>query len=263
MGREIKDVLQFCTDVVHRRPHQLDRLMELLNLDSHELLTNANLQQVTALLKDHYDLLSRFGRIFLPSNYKLCPWKDMVTGKVYCMLMKGEAMYKLTSLDNEMQQFNAIEAARRHEAEERIASSSGGGDNNSPPVVSSSHVARVPLEDDSSVETTTTEAKKSRKRPRSSNEQQALSERRGSRSRPKGRQFSLAVPFLNDLSSEELMEFLHHKDVVGADGDGGFKQNKQTMVEIIVKDCKLSDSSPFEVLPTFLKNFKTSGRVVM
>jgi hypothetical protein len=55
--------------------------MELLNLDSQELLTNENLQDVMSLLKeDHYDLLVRFGQIFLTDNYKMQPWKDMTGG---------------------------------------------------------------------------------------------------------------------------------------------------------------------------------------
>lgn len=243
MGRMIKDVLLFCTDVVRRRPHKLDKLMELLNLDSQELLTNENLQAVTSLLKDHYDLLVRFGQIFLPDNYKIQPWKDMTDDRVYCMLIKGDAMYKLTTLDEEHQQFNAMEAARRHEEEERRV------------MKKRKPVASVPVEDDPlpepSQDTDEPPPKRANTNDISPTDGKSLeTERRGSRSRPAARKFNLAIPFLDDLSSAELQEFLHRKGVVV----DGF--NTEAMVRIIISDCRLSESSPFEVLPTFLKNFK-------
>lgn len=243
----IKDVLLFCTDVVTRRPHRVDKLMELLNLDSQELLTNDNLQEIASLLKDHYDLLERFGNIFLPENYKLQPWKDMTDDRVYCMLIKGDAMYKLTTLDEEHQQFNAIEAAKRHEEEERQAKKK--------------RKVIVPIDDDTPEKTfaitsgadlvPTTKANGTNNDNHSGKKKKESFERSGSRSRPKTTKFKLAMPFLRHLSRDELQEFLHHKGVAAIDGF-----STEAMVAIIVQDCKLSESSPFEVLPTFVKNFK-------
>jgi len=289
MGRVIKEVLQFCIDVVQRRPHKLDRLMNLLNLDSQELLTNQNLQEVTSLLKDHYDLLVRFSQIFMPPNYKLAPWKDMATDRVYCMLIKGGAMYKLTALDGELQQYDAISAAKRHEDQERKAKRAshliprvsidsdslteecenlqGGGGNmgaDGLPIPLKQYNKLIEnaitiqntasyfhsVDETPATKMMTTQAQPTRKRPSAV----LLEQPRGSRTRPSGRRFSLAIPFLKDLSSPELVEFLHHK---GMTDESSF--DKESAVKLIIKDCKLSDSTPFEVLPTFLKNFKNRG----
>lgn len=319
MGRIIREVLQFCIDVVQRRPHKLDRLMYLLNLDSQELLTNENLQEVTSLLKDHYDLLVRFSRIFMPSNYKLAPWKDITNNRVYCMLSKGDAMYKLTALDGDIQQYDAIEAAKCHEDQivktkrsshliphvsidsESLSEALGGlvqpGDGSDNAAASA---LPIPLEqynklienaitinimssqfqstndktEPKPTTTTTTKTTKpaitkattamatqeaappppSRKRPSSSTILEQPVETRGSRTRPSFRKFSLAVPFLYDLSTNELMEFLHHKEIIPEDESPVI--DKEHTVQMIIKDCNFSDSTPFEMLPTFLKNFK-------
>jgi hypothetical protein len=222
--------------------------MQLLNLDSQELLTNDNLQEITSLLKDHYDLLERFGSIFLPENYRLQPWKDLTDDRVYCMLIKGDAMYKLTTLDDEHQQFNAIEAAKRHEEEERQAKKK--------------RKVIVPIDYDDTPEkviiTTSggdpvlnTKASGTNNGNHRGKKSTESVERRGSRSRPKITKFKLAIPFLRHLSRDELQEFLRHKGVAAIDGF-----STEAMLAIIVQDCKLSESSPFEVLPTFVKNFK-------
>jgi hypothetical protein len=279
--------------------------MYLLNLDSQELVTNENLQEVTSLLKDHYDLLVRFSRIFMPSNYKLAPWKDMTNNRVYCMLIKGDAMYKLTALNGEIQQYDAIEAAKFHEDQiDKTKHSSHliprvSIDNDSlseelqgllPPGDGStnSNAFPIPLEQynklienaitinvmpsqfqstdntetkttkpEITTTTTTTQEEPpppSRKRPSSSTILEQPVEKRGSRTRPSFRKFSLAVPFLYDLSTSELMEFLHHKGIIPPDESPLI--DKEHTVKMIIKDCNFSDSTPFEVLPTFLKNFK-------
>jgi hypothetical protein len=334
MGRKVKDVLLFCNDVVQRQPHNLDKLIKLLNLDSEDLLTNENLQIITSLLKDHYDLLVRFGTIFLPDNYKLQPWKDMMDNRVYCMLIKGDAMYKLTSLEIEQQQFNAIEAAKRHEEEERrrkmkrkFTSSSSSSSSSARELTTDHHHSQTMLSSrivtcetkhktknlPPATTTTTTTLQsmetndsnhndKDHENNNNNNTQKMDNDSDphkpvstvddsnglehtlkqsamppfsvlhwGSRSRPTARKYSLAIPYLNALSSDQLHEFLKHKNMtpdtssVDTNTLTEFNDNKvdikdddtsltkEDMVQIIIKYCKLTTSSPYEVLPTFLK----------
>jgi hypothetical protein len=270
--------------------------MALLYLDEDELLTNENLQEVASLLCTHYDLLARFGRIFLPQNYKLEPWKDLRDNRVYCMLIKGDAMYKLTTMDDDQEflRFDVIEAIKRHEEElERERRGLRGQDaarveDDSQPQVPEGaceenrkrkaesdteetfHCENVPqsrqrksddwddlsfrpngVNDEPLVVTSSIEDLKERHQAQSQPPRPPVT---GSRSRPRGRRFSHAADFVRDLSIEELAEFLQRKDVDTA------VYTRDDMIALIFKDYKLSESSPFEVLPTFLKSFKNARK---
>ena len=207
-------------------------------------------------------------------------------------------MYKLTALDGEMQQYDAIEASKRHEDQIKKAKRSShliprvsiDKDSLTEEILgshSSEEALPLPIsqynkmiENAITIQNTvshfhsladtsrplemTVTHQPSRKRPAptpattTSMEQQKLqSQSRGSRTRPAGRKFSLAVPFVNDLSFEELLEFLHHKGITTPDDESLSSFDRTSAVTKIINDCKLSDSTPFEVLPTFLKNFKT------
>lgn len=96
MTRTIQqEAFLFSHDISRRVPHVSNRLMELMILDSQELLAPYVLNEVASLLQTHTDLLESFGRLFLPDNTTLEVWTHNTSDETYCMCVQGGTLTRL------------------------------------------------------------------------------------------------------------------------------------------------------------------------
>lgn len=93
-----QEAFLFSHAIGRRLPQVSRRLMELMLLESQELLDPVTLNEVIVLLRSVPDLLEQFGRLFLPGNTALEVWTNL-KGQPHCMLVEGNQIRKLCALN--------------------------------------------------------------------------------------------------------------------------------------------------------------------